>query len=90
MQKKEEKDGHKGGKNSLKSSDASSLLAGIVSLACSLGKEALMQTYTDSSELVKEGHGKVMCVSYCELVKTKPHRIPGGIVSRLLYLKLHW
>lgn len=48
-----------------------------------------MQIYTDSSELLKEGHEKVMCVSYCELVKTKP-RIPRGILGRLLYLKLHW
>lgn len=43
-----------------------------------------MQTYTDSSELLKEGHKKVMCVSHCELVKTKPHRIPKGILGRLL------
>lgn len=64
--------------------------AGIISLACSLVKEALMQTYIDSSELLKEGHKKVMCVPYCELVKTKPHRIPKGILGRLLYLKLHW
>lgn len=49
-----------------------------------------MQTYIDSSELLKEGHKKVMCVPYCELVKTKPHRIPKGILGRLLYLKLHW
>lgn len=49
-----------------------------------------MQTYTDSSELLKEGQEKVMCMSYCELVKTKPHRPPKGILGRLLYLKLHW
>lgn len=64
--------------------------AGIISLACSLLKGALTQTYADSSEPLKEGHKKVMCVSYCELVKTKPHRIPKGILGRLLYLKLQW
>lgn len=56
---------------------------GIISAACSLVKEALMQTYTDSSELLKEGHKKVMCVSHCELVKTKPRSI-RGILGRLL------
>lgn len=29
-----------------------------------------------------------MCVSHCELVKTKPHRIPKGIVGRLLKASL--
>lgn len=57
--------------------------AGIISPACSLVKEALMQTYTDSSELLKEGQKKVMCVSHCELVKTKPRSI-RRILGRLL------
>lgn len=39
---------------------------------CCLVKAALRKTYTDSSDLLKEGHKKVMCASYCELVKTKP------------------
>lgn len=63
---------------------------GIISPAFSLVKEALMQTYTDSSEPLKEGHKKVTSVSHSELVKTKPLRIPKGILDRLLYLKLHW
>lgn len=63
-------------------------VVGIISLAFSLIKEAL--TYTDSSEPLKQGHKKVACVSYTELVKTKPHRIPKGILGRLLYLKPHW
>lgn len=30
-----------------------------------LSKEALKQTYTDSSKGLKEGHRKVMCLCYC-------------------------
>lgn len=33
-----------------------------------LSKEALKQTYSDSSKRLKGGHRKVMCLCYCGLV----------------------
>lgn len=53
-----------------------------------LSREALRLTYSDSSELLKEGHRKVMRVSHCELDETKPHRIHRGILGRLLKASL--